>query len=325
MKGLEAGVKRPDITSKKVGGKRIHNNYIGEISIVTGGKGGIGGGVVKDLLKQKSKVIIFDVAKEPGKFEEEVELFTGAFTKRARLEKKHIEIITADEVKEMPFKMEVNPKKNNAPTGDPEAWAPSKVGPIKQEKETKLTAMEVNVTDMVQVNQAMGEILRRYGKLHNVFNIAGNNGDASIERMTGEKFWKIMKVHVGGTFNLMKQSWSTFIEQHYGNIVNTSSVVKGGREYQIAYSAAKASIESMTETGSREGSKYGIRVNAIRPGFIVTDMTKNIQGDALDKVLNAIPDHKMGTVKQIAKIYTIVGKAELMNGSVVSADKGFRF
>jgi len=137
-------------------------------------------------------------------------------------------------------------------------------------------AMQVNVTIEAEVDRAVSETVERFGRLDVLVNNAGISRHRPIEEMTVDMFESVMKVNVTGTFICCRAVTPIMKQQKRGKIVNISSL--GGRTGRpgvaVNYAASKAAIIGLTQTLARELGPSGIRVNAIAPGPILTEQTK---------------------------------------------------
>lgn len=137
-------------------------------------------------------------------------------------------------------------------------------------------AVQVNVTIEAEVDRAVSETVERFGRLDVLVNNAGISRHRPIEEMTVDMFESVMKVNVTGTFICCRAVASIMKQQKRGKIINISSL--GGRTGRpgvaVNYAASKAAVVGLTQTLARELGPSGIRVNAIAPGPILTEQTK---------------------------------------------------
>jgi 3-oxoacyl-[acyl-carrier protein] reductase len=137
----------------------------------------------------------------------------------------------------------------------------------------KALGIGCNVTDAASVEAAVGRVLDELGGLHILVNNAGITRDNLLFKLTEEDWDAVMGVHLKGAFLMSKAAQKTFVDQKYGKILNLSSISALGNRGQANYSAAKAGVQGFTRTLALELGPFGVNVNAIAPGFIVTDMT----------------------------------------------------
>jgi 3-oxoacyl-[acyl-carrier protein] reductase len=162
-------------------------------------------------------------------------------------------------------------------------------------------ALQVDVTDPVQVKAAVAECVKQLGKLDILVNNAGMTKDTLLLRMKVEEWDTVINTNLKGVFLCTQEGIKVMLRQRYGRIVNISSVVgQAGNAGQANYVASKAGIEGFTRSVAQEVASRNITVNAIAPGFVATAMTE-VLGDAIkSKLLEKIPMGRMGTDREIA-------------------------
>lgn len=165
----------------------------------------------------------------------------------------------------------------------------------------------VDITEEDEVKQFFSRLGERHGRIDILVNNAGITKDNLIYKMTSEDWIKVTDVHLKGSFLCSKYAQEWMVKNKYGRIINLSSVSALGNRGQANYAAAKAGIQGFTKTLAIELGKFNITVNAIAPGFIVTDMTKsvakrmNISFDELKEAkVNKIPVKRAGEPADIA-------------------------
>lgn len=135
-------------------------------------------------------------------------------------------------------------------------------------------AVPVDVADEDSVNTAVGEVVARLGEPQILVNNAGVLRDNLLFRMTSEDWDTVLQVHLRGAFLMARAVQKYMVTARWGRIVNLSSTSALGNRGQANYAAAKAGIQGFTKTLSWELGPFGVTVNAVAPGFIVTDMTR---------------------------------------------------
>ena len=143
--------------------------------------------------------------------------------------------------------------------------------------------------------------------------------------MKEDDFDKVMKVNVNGTFNCTKHASRFMMKQKYGVIINMSSVVGiTGNMGQSNYSASKGAVIAFTKSCAQEFARYNVRVNAIAPGFIQTDMTDVLPEEVKTAILSSIPMNAMGTAQDIADAveFLVSSKAKYITGQILSVNGG---
>lgn len=183
----------------------------------------------------------------------------------------------------------------------------------------------VDVTCKKSVVAMADAVERIYGKIDILVNNAGITADKKLVRMTEEMFDRVLDVNMKGVFHCTKAVLPYMLEQHNGVIINTSSVVADGNIGQTNYAATKAAVRTMARTWALELAEKGIRVNAVAPGFIATEMTVGkMRPEDLKAVEDKIPMKHMGEPKDIAEAYLFLAsdKAKYITGTTLHVDGG---
>jgi len=185
--------------------------------------------------------------------------------------------------------------------------------------------VQVSVANSESVQNMVQQVLNKFYTIDILINNAGITRDGFLVKMAEENFDLVVDVNLKGVFNCTKAVAPIMIEKGWGKVINTSSVVGiYGNIGQTNYSATKAGVIGLTKTWARELGLKGIRVNAVAPGFIETEMT----GTVPDKVLQAFrlktPLGRLGQPADIANAYLFLASAEadFINGVVLSVDGG---
>ena len=143
--------------------------------------------------------------------------------------------------------------------------------------------------------------------------------------MKEEDFDSVIDVNLKGTFNTIKHATRQMMKQKSGSIINMSSVVGiSGNAGQANYSASKAGVVGLTKSVARELASRGIRVNAIAPGFIESDMTNELNDKAKDEILKGIPLKSIGKGEDVANLAVFLAgdKSRYITGQVINVDGG---
>lgn len=192
----------------------------------------------------------------------------------------------------------------------------------------------VDVTDAVAVESAVSEIVSSWGGVDVLVNNAGITRDAQLVKvkdgeiagtMSDASFDAVISVNLRGVFNCTRAVAPHMIRQRGGVILNASSVVGlYGNFGQTNYAATKAGVISFTRTWARELGKYGIRVNAIAPGFIATEMVRAMPEKVLEGMRGHTPLGRLGEPCEIANAYAWLAsdEAAFVHGAVLSVDGG---
>ncbi|HEX3744501.1 MAG TPA: 3-oxoacyl-ACP reductase FabG [Bryobacteraceae bacterium] len=193
---------------------------------------------------------------------------------------------------------------------------------------------QVNVTDAAQVEAAVEDVMARWGAIHVLVNNAGIIRDgqfikykdgALLGSMSDEQFDSVIGVNLKGVFVCTRAVAPRMIQSGGGAILNASSVVGlYGNFGQTNYVASKAGVIGMTRVWARELGKFHIRVNAVAPGFIATDMTKGMPEKILKAMVERTPVGRAGQPEDIANAYVWLASdaASFVSGTVLSVDGG---
>lgn len=182
-----------------------------------------------------------------------------------------------------------------------------------------------NVADRESVQSLVEKTLERYGRIDILINNAGVLADATLVKMTEEQFDRVIDINLKGVFNCTQAVIPTMLEQQRGKIINTSSVSGVyGNFGQTNYAATKAAVVGMTKSWAKEFGRKGINVNAVAPGFIMTDMVKSMPEKVVEKMKQAISLQEIGTPEDVANAYLFLAsdEAKYVHGHVLHVDGG---
>lgn len=169
------------------------------------------------------------------------------------------------------------------------------------------------------------KIIEEFGKIHILINNAGITKDGLMISMKDEDFRRVMEVNLFSAFYTMKTAARLMAKNRFGRIINISSIVGlRGNAGQANYSASKAGLIGMTKSLAKEMASRNIRVNAIAPGFIETDMTDKLDEKIKEKLLEEIPLKSFGQPEDIANLinFLVSEEANYITGQVISVDGG---
>ncbi|AZV41421.1 3-oxoacyl-ACP reductase FabG [Peribacillus asahii] len=184
---------------------------------------------------------------------------------------------------------------------------------------------QVDVTNTAQVETMVQSTIDTYGRIDILINNAGITNDGFLVKMSEEAWEKVLAVNLSGVFKCTKAVAPFMLDQKSGVILNASSVVGiYGNIGQSNYVATKAGIIGMTKGWAKEFGPKGIRVNAIAPGFIATDMVSTVPQKVIDAMKEKTPLKKLGTPEDIAEAYLFLASdtAGYINGTILSVDGG---
>jgi len=189
----------------------------------------------------------------------------------------------------------------------------------------KALFFNINTTNYTEVEAGVNKTVEAFGTIDILINNAGITRDASLRKMTGEMWQQVIDVNLTGVFNCTKAVADIMVAKGKGKIVNASSVVGlYGNFGQTNYVATKAGIIGMTKTWARELGRKGINVNAIAPGFTLTEMVAKMPADVLESMKAKVPLGRLATPEEMADAYLFLcsEQASYINGVTLSVDGG---
>jgi 3-oxoacyl-[acyl-carrier protein] reductase len=182
-----------------------------------------------------------------------------------------------------------------------------------------------SVADAADVKRIVDDVEAKFGKIHVLINNAGVTRDGLFLRMDDEAWDTVIDTNLKGTFLFCRAVGILMMRQRYGRIVNISSV-SGimGNPGQANYSASKAGIIGLTKTIARELASRGVTVNAVAPGFIITDMTDVLPEKVKAEVKERIPVRRLGAPEDVADLVAYLSGpgAGYLTGQVIAVDGG---
>ncbi len=189
----------------------------------------------------------------------------------------------------------------------------------------KVKALKFDVADPAACQSAVDEVLKEMGGLHILVNNAGISIDGLIFRYKAEDLQRVLAVDLQSAFYLCKAVARPFLKAKGGCIVNLTSVVgEQGNAGQTAYSMAKAGLIGLTKSLARELGSRNVRVNAVSPGLIETDMTKDLPEEAKKMMSDAAPLGRAGTAREVAEAIAFLAsdRASYITGEVLRVNGG---
>ncbi len=190
-----------------------------------------------------------------------------------------------------------------------------------------------NVADEEQVTRSVVQIAEDFGAINGLINNAGilRDGmtirvkDGEMSKMSLAQWQSVIDVNLTGVFLFTREVAAKMIElQNEGAIINISSVSRAGNIGQANYSAAKAAVAADTVVWARELARYGIRVAAVAPGFIETDMIASMKPEALQRMTDVIPLKRLGKPQEVAHAIAFLLENDYFTGRTLELDGGVR-
>ena len=182
-----------------------------------------------------------------------------------------------------------------------------------------------NVADFEDVKSMVEQALKEFETIDGLVNNAGITKDKLLLRMNEQDFADVLDVNLKGVFNCTKQVARQMMKQKSGVIVNLSSVVSlTGNIGQANYSATKGGVNSFTKTVAQELAMYNIRVNAVAPGMIKTQMTDVIPQENREQMLKSVPLGRIGEPEDVANLvnFLMSDEASYITGQIISVNGG---
>jgi 3-oxoacyl-[acyl-carrier protein] reductase len=190
-----------------------------------------------------------------------------------------------------------------------------------------------NVTSETEVSDLFDKVEQDFGGVDGLINNAGITRDSmlvkrkgnEIETMSTSNWQQVIDVNLTGVFFCGREAAARMVKSNrQGVIVNISSICRNGNVGQSNYSAAKAGVAALTSTWGKELCRYGIRVGAIAPGFVNTEMVQQIPGDVLEKIKILIPLGRLAEPKEVAHAARFIIENDYYSSRTLSLDGGFR-
>ena len=169
------------------------------------------------------------------------------------------------------------------------------------------------------------DIEAKIGPIDVLVNNAGVTRDATLHNMTFDDWNEVIRINLGGCFNMAKATFPGMRERGWGRIINIGSINGQAGQYgQVNYAAAKSGIHGFTKALAQEGAKFGVTVNAIAPGYIDTDMVAAVPQPVLEKIIAKIPVGRLGEAQEIARGVAFLASesAGFITGSTLSINGG---
>jgi 3-oxoacyl-[acyl-carrier protein] reductase len=190
----------------------------------------------------------------------------------------------------------------------------------------KAIAVACDVSSSKQVGAAFEEVANHFGRIDILVNNAGLLRDNLLFKMSEDDWDKVLDVHLKGSFLCSQAVQQYMVEQEYGKIIMTSSIVALGNKGQVNYSAAKAGLQAMARTLALELGRFNINVNAVAPGWIETEMTKEAaervgitMEDMKERFAKNIPLRRFGRPEDVANVvaFLVSDEASYISGETI--------
>lgn len=186
--------------------------------------------------------------------------------------------------------------------------------------------VQCDIRDSAHVQSAIGHIIESWGYVDVLINCAGISWSGLIQDMLDQEWQELFETNVNGTFYCTRAVLPSMIARHQGVILNMSSIWGShAASCEVAYSATKGAVEAFTRSLADEVAYSGIRVNAIAPGVVHTDMVRKLGQDTLAHLKDEMPMGRYATPEEIAQWarFLISDEASYMTGQIVTVAGGF--
>jgi acetoacetyl-CoA reductase len=190
---------------------------------------------------------------------------------------------------------------------------------------TGIAAFRWDVGDFEACAAGVREVEQQLGPVDVLVNNAGITRDGTILKMTHEMWEDVIRINLGGCFNMAHAVFPGMRERKWGRIVNIGSINGQAGQYgQVNYAAAKSGIHGFTKALAQEGARAGVTVNAIAPGYIDTDMVAAVPAEVLEKIVAKIPVGRLGQAHEIARGVAFLCSEDggFVTGSTLSINGG---
>jgi acetoacetyl-CoA reductase len=192
-------------------------------------------------------------------------------------------------------------------------------------EETGIAAYKWDVGDHQAALDGCQRVANDVGPIDVLVNNAGITRDGTLLRMSFEDWYDVLRINLGGCFNMAKGCFPGMKDRQWGRIVNIGSINGQAGQYgQANYAASKSGIHGFTKALAQEGARFNVTVNAIAPGYIDTEMVAAVPENVLEKIVARIPVGRLGHAEEIARAVAFLASdgAGFITGSTMSINGG---
>ena len=187
----------------------------------------------------------------------------------------------------------------------------------------QVASISGDVSDSTDAKRMVEEAIEKLGSVDILVNNAGITKDKLMLKLTEEDFEQVLKVNLVGAFNMTQAVLKPMSKARQGAVINVSSVVGLiGNVGQANYAASKAGLIGFTKSVAREVAAHNVRVNAIAPGMIESDMTDVLSDKVKEATLAQIPMKRFGNTNEVAEVAAFLARQEYLTGQVIAIDGG---
>ena len=192
-------------------------------------------------------------------------------------------------------------------------------------EETGIPAYKWDVGDHEACQAGCTQVEAEVGPIDILVNNAGVTRDGTLHRMSFDDWNEVMRINLGGCFNMAKATFPGMRDRGWGRIINIGSINGQAGQYgQVNYAAAKSGIHGFTKALAQEGAGRGVTVNAVAPGYVDTEMVRAVPKDVLEKIIARIPVGRLGRAEDISRavLFLVADDADFITGSTLSINGG---
>ncbi|MDJ0832691.1 MAG: acetoacetyl-CoA reductase [Gammaproteobacteria bacterium] len=192
-------------------------------------------------------------------------------------------------------------------------------------EETGVPVFKFDVSDYAACENGVKQVESALGPVEVLVNNAGITRDTTMHRMTFEQWEAVIQTNLSSCFNMSRAVIEGMREREFGRIVNIGSINgRAGQYGQVNYAAAKSGIHGFTKALALEGAAKGITVNAVAPGYVLTDMVRAVPEKVLEKIVARIPVGRLGDPDDIARavMFLVADEAGFITGSTLDVNGG---
>jgi acetoacetyl-CoA reductase len=192
-------------------------------------------------------------------------------------------------------------------------------------KQTGIECFKFDVSDFEGCAVAIAKIKEKYGTISVLVNNAGITSDNAFRNLAPEEWQRVIATNLGGLFNTCRVVFPDMVNQRYGRIINMSSVNGLSGQYgQANYTASKAGMLGFTKTLALEGARHGVTANALAPGYVDTEMLRDIPDKVMEKIVGKIPVGRLAGIEEVARgvVFLAAEEAGFITGSTLSINGG---
>jgi len=194
-----------------------------------------------------------------------------------------------------------------------------------KEKKIETISSKIDITNKKEIEENLEVILQKWGKVDILINNAGITKDTLVIRMEEEDWDSVLNVNLKGTFLCSKIVGKSMLSKRFGKIVNVASIIgQIGNIGQANYSASKGGMISLTKTCAREFGRFGVNVNAVAPGYIMTPMTERLPEKVKNDMEARVPLRRFGTSEEVSDLIVFLASdsSAYITGQVFRVDGG---